>query len=116
MSYFDLNPNAVAVSGRNTAATAQDWTAWAGRSEAALRNAADGARDPVVQGAFEEYLSALNPTIQGIVSSAEAQGSNAFSAAHTMVDADHQSVGALGPAEAGMSQVDSLLSRPITDR
>lgn len=116
MSYIDLYPDPVAASGRSTAATSQDWAAWAGRSEAALRTAADGAQDPVVRGAFEEYLSALNPTIHGIVSSAEAQGGNAVSAAHTMVDADHQSAGALGPAEAGMSQVNSLLARPITDR
>ncbi len=112
-NYIDLNPQAVAGSGRRTAATAQDWDAWARRWDAGMRNAAAGAMDPVVRGAFEEYLSASNPLIQGLAVSAEAQGTNAASAANTMTGADQQSASTLNQAAAEALRVNSLLSRPI---
>lgn len=115
MSYIDLNPEAVADSGRRTAATAQEWTGWVGRSHAGLRDGAAGAQDPVMRGALEEYLSAWNATIQGLAGSAEALGTNAVSAANTMVGADQQSAAALNQAAGEASRVGSLLSRPINE-
>lgn len=112
-NYFDLNPEAVGGAGRRTAATAQDWDAWARRWDAGMRNVAAGAMDPVVRGAFEEYLSTSNPLIQGLATAAEAQGRNATSAADTMVGADQQSAGTLNQAAAEALRVNSLLSRPI---
>lgn len=114
-NFIDLNPEVVAGAGRRTAATAQDWEAWARRSAAALRNAAAAAQDPVVRGAVEEYLSTWNPTMQGLVTSAEAQGSNAVSTTNTMVGADHQSAGTLNQAAAEALRVRSRASHPITE-
>ncbi len=113
MSYLDLKPEAVADSGRRTAATSQDWACWAGRSQAGLRDGAAGALDPVMRGALEEYLSAWNRKIQGLAVSAEALGTNAVSAANTMVGADQQSAAALNQAATEAARVGSLLSRPI---
>lgn len=113
MSFIDCNPEAVAYAGRRTAATAQDWAGWAGRAQDGLRDGAAGVLDPVMRGALEEYLSVWNPRIMGQAASAEAQGTNAVSAANTMVGADQQSASTLHQAAAETSRVGSLLSRPI---
>lgn len=114
-NFIDLNPEAVSGAGRRTAATSQDWDAWARRAAEALRHAAAVARDPVVGGAFEEYLSARNAAMQGLVTSSRAQGTNAVSAAQTMVGADQQSAGTLNQAAAEALRVNSAVSRPITE-
>lgn len=114
-NYIDLQPELVSGAGRRTAATAQDWAGWARRSADDLRNLAAGSLDPVMRGAFEEYLSARNPRMQGLAVSVEAQGRNAASAANTMVGADQQSAGTLNQAAAEALRVNSLLSRPISE-
>lgn len=112
-NYIDLNPEAVAGSGQRTAATSQDWAAWARRWDEDLRNVAAGSQDPVARGLFEESLSAWNPRMQEIAAAAEALGGNAVAAAGTMIGADQQSAGALNQAAAEGHRVGSLLSRPI---
>lgn len=112
-SFIDLEAQSVAAAGRSTAAMAQDWTGWAGKSQAELSDAAAGAQDPVLRGAFEEYLGDWNPRMRAVGTSVEAQGNNAVSAANTMICADQQSAAALDQAAAAASQVGSLLSRDI---
>lgn len=113
MSYLDLDPEAVASSGRATAATATDWAAWAGRAETLLRNVAAGAQQGPVSAAFEEYLSAWNPIMKGVASQADAQGNNATSAANIMTGADTQSAGLLNRTSAEIAATSEHLSRPI---
>lgn len=114
MSFVELNPEIVAASGVNTAATAGSWEAWAGASETALRNSADSAQDPVVSPAIEGFLAAINPKMKGMAPLADALGVNATSASHTMSNSDSESTGHLSAYGSQVQAQASVLSRPIT--
>jgi hypothetical protein len=114
VTYYDVHPEPVIGAGNNTAATSSDWQTWAHRSETSLRGAASGASDSTVGGAFEEYLSSWNPTLQNIAKQAEAQGVNATSAANVVVGADGQSTVILNQTLQQGGELSSNLSRPIT--
>lgn len=113
MGFIDVTPEPVSASGRATAATASTWETWAGHSETLLRNAASGASEGVVTGAFEEFLGALNPLLKGIAAHADAQGSNAVSATGVVVAGDGQGAVYLNQAGAQEASSGSALRRPI---
>jgi len=113
-SYLDVQTDTVASAGRSTADTSSQWAAWASRVETTLRSAAGGASESVVSAALEGYLSAWNPTLQGLATQVAALGTNAASASHVITNADGTATGALADQGSIEQTRASQLSRPIT--
>jgi hypothetical protein len=112
--YLDVETGAVAQSGRNTEATAGDWSAWASQAETLLRGVAGSAAESTVTGAVESYLSTWNPLFKNAALQAEALGANATSAANVVSNADASSAAALNQQASVVSTSSTHLSRPIT--
>ncbi len=113
MSFFDVNPDAVASAGRSTSATASSWESWANKSENLLRNAASDAHDSTFSAALEGYLSQLNPTMHSVGKEVDAVGTNTVSAAHTVTNSDTEASHQLSQHGRHLDHEASTLRRPI---
>lgn len=112
-NYIDLDPGAVSAAGQATAATSGQWSSWASRTETGLRQAAADAQEAVVTAAFEEHLTSWNPRMQALGTDADALGTNAVSASHTMLNADGSSAATLGQVGTAEQARGSALRRSI---
>lgn len=111
--FVELTPDLVINAGRQTAATAGQWSGWASRVGSLLREAAGSARDPVVTAAIEEHLSTVHPWLYRLAANIEALGGNASSAGSVLVDADQDGAARFGRRHATALGAAALLARPV---
>jgi len=112
--YIDVAPDAVASAGRTTAGCSDAWASWAGRSAAAVRQAASDAQDGLMTTALESYLGTINPSMQRMATNTEALGGNAVTGASTMAGSDNSAAGVVARAGGTADASRRYLSRPIT--
>ncbi|BCJ37076.1 hypothetical protein Athai_45790 [Actinocatenispora thailandica] len=115
MTFVDIHPDVVFGAGRATAATSSEWDAWAGRAESLLRDVAGATGDPIVGGAFEDYLSMWNPTMKAAGRQATALGNGASRAAGSVAEGDSVGASHLRQTGARLDGLTSQLRRPIND-
>jgi hypothetical protein len=113
MSYLDVQPEAVAGAGKNTADTSTGWQAWAHSTETTLREAATSVQDGTVGIAVQTFLSDINPGMQSMAKQVDALGVNTTSASNVITNADGTATAHLTSPGNLLSSQGSMLSRPI---
>lgn len=113
MTFIDIHPDVVFGAGRATAATSDEWSAWAGRAESLLRDVAGGTGDDALDAAFGDYVASWNPTLHSAAPRAFALGNNACGGAGLVSEGDDDGAHTIGAFGASVEQTTRALSRPI---
>jgi uncharacterized protein YukE len=113
-SYLDVNTEAVANAGGNTAATSSEWRSLGSEVKRILNEATSAVHDAIVGGAVEDFGADWNPKVEQIAARVVALGTNTRTASNIVNNADADSATLLNNHAMATEGTGSNLRRPIT--